>query len=129
MAYGTLPASTACHASQYLFAAVYDGHEGSEACDYLSAKLEAVIQPAISRSYRSSCSIQSSRLQADISRIIKSMNQQFLEKSAKEGLDDGSTAVFAILAGRQALIANIGNSRALLCSINNTAGKLIEGED
>jgi serine/threonine protein phosphatase PrpC len=108
---------------------VYDGHEGSEACNHLSAKLEAAIRPTISKSYGSSCSLHTSRLQTDISRTIKSMNKQFLERSAKEGLDDGSTAVFAVLAGRQALIGNVGNSRALLCSVNVTAAKLAQGED
>ncbi len=49
------------------------------------------------------------------------VDASFLQQAAADNLDDGSTAVAALLLGSHLMVANVGNSRAVMCSTNSSS--------
>lgn len=55
-------------------------------------------------------------------RAITVTDAGFLQRARRQGLNDGTTAVFALLCSRRLLIGSIGDSYAVLCGRNASAG-------
>ena len=56
-----------------------------------------------------------------LSEACLDVNRRLTARLRRGGDDDGSTAVFALMAGDQLLVGNVGNSRAILCQRPMTA--------
>jgi len=56
-----------------------------------------------------------------LSEACLDVNRRLTARLTRGGDDDGSTAVFALMAGDQLLVGNVGNSRAILCQRPMTA--------
>jgi hypothetical protein len=107
--------SSSCPRQLITYAAVMDGHEGSRACDYLLRQLYPSVWATVQRWYPSECTLDSRPLQLALTRAMQQLNAAFLRRAEAQSWDDGSTAVVALLTERQLLVANVGNSKALLC--------------
>lgn len=103
-------------------AAVFDGHEGEWASDYLARNLHARVMAAHAARPQgappggSSGALADPTLHGDLVAACRDLNAQLTAALRAQGREDGSTAVFALVAGSQLLVANVGNSRAVLCS-------------
>jgi Protein phosphatase 2C len=51
---------------------------------------------------------------------VVSTDAAFLERARAEGLEGGTTAVFALLCGQRVLVGSIGDSYAILCGCRDT---------
>lgn len=96
--------------------AVYDGHEGDAACQYLTENLHPRIFSALEPVYRRSDVPDTSEVHDAILGAVSEVDQEFLDLARRLGIDVGSTAVAAILVDTQLTLVNVGNSRALLCA-------------
>eukprot|EP01117_Protostelium_nocturnum_P005600 TRINITY_DN2021_c0_g1_i3.p1 TRINITY_DN2021_c0_g1~~TRINITY_DN2021_c0_g1_i3.p1 ORF type:complete len:369 (+),score=109.56 TRINITY_DN2021_c0_g1_i3:651-1757(+) len=95
--------------SNYAFFAIYDGHGGNEAADFLASKLhESIVKDpnfdkdtegAISRGFQST--------EAELHSLY---NQKLLNEKV------GTTACVAIIKDQHLYIANVGDSAAILCT-------------
>eukprot|EP00741_Cyanophora_paradoxa_P010585 tig00020537_g10231.t1 len=85
--------------------AVFDGHGGAECAQYMKTHLHANI-------------IRSGSFRGDIPKAVKEAytrtDRQFLDTLGKKGIECGSTAVTAILHGKTLVVANVGDSRAIM---------------
>jgi serine/threonine protein phosphatase PrpC len=114
---------------------VYDGHEGSAVSELLSNQLHTAVKSAVEAAWGTRCTLlQNPTLQNSLTAAAQSINEGFLAAARRHKLqagsssnstsghgrewdgDDGSTAVFAVIAGKQVLVGNVGNSRAVLCT-------------
>jgi len=133
-------------------ASVYDGHEGSAVSELLSSQLHPAVTAAVQTAWRSSCTLlQNPALQNALTAAAHSINARFLaaarqhqqqqkdrgsspatsasgRKMREWDADDGSTAVFAVIAGQQLLVGNVGNSRAVLCTAasSSSSSRLVD---
>ncbi len=106
-------------------AAVFDGHGGQAASQFLADSLQQQLLAATGAHMRTAqgCSLllpngsASITLQQALTNVVLAANAHFLRRARQAGLDDGSTAVFALVAGQQLLVGNVGNSQALLCYV------------
>ncbi len=105
--------------SDVLVCAVFDGHRGPEASDFLAAHLERLLR----KHWTSSTSA------ADLlTRALQSAEDEFRvicdrrNASTSQPLYPGTTALCMALHGRSLTVANIGDSRAMLCR----AGRAID---
>lgn len=113
-----LPLRNRClNTSHISVLAVYDGHEGAMASEYLTRILHHKLRRAVLASYQSTCSLHTPKLHKAITHVTQRINRSILKEAKQRGIPDGSTAVFGMVAAEQLLIGNIGNSRALLCSL------------
>lgn len=120
--------------------AVYDGHGGAGASQYLADHLHVHLLHGTHAALAASpdCCLNSSAVQHAWSEAMHAANQQLLRRPQLRGgggaaaaqlpggVDDGSTAVVALMAGQQLLVANIGNSRALICQLPPPGGSGID---
>lgn len=91
------------------FFGIYDGHGGRLAADFIKSRLHNNLrnQPA----YRESdfaAALRAAFLQTD---------KEFLVKARKEGLADGCTALCIINHGTRFVVANVGDTRAVLARV------------
>jgi serine/threonine protein phosphatase PrpC len=127
--------------------AVYDGHDGSAASNMLSQDLHTVLYSSAAAVWASKCSLHAPVLQAAVTAAAQRLNNAFLTrarqaasgKTSGSSSNDaqssllqppwdghgGSTAVFAMLAGQQVLIGNVGNSKAILCSSSSSSSSSV----
>jgi len=88
------------------FFAVYDGHYGSKAAQYLSEKLHKSIEKIMAMP-----EIDPHKAITDSFSLI---DKEFLKEASQKLWNDGSTAVVAIILQDKIYIANTGDSRAVL---------------
>lgn len=85
---------------------VFDGHGGPNAADYVRSNLFVNL-------------MSSHKFISDLPKAITEAYEwtdgQYLKAEANHNRDDGCTAVTAILIGKRLLVANVGDSRAVLC--------------
>eukprot|EP00200_Dunaliella_tertiolecta_P008380 CAMPEP_0202379020 /NCGR_PEP_ID=MMETSP1127-20130417/22137_1 /ASSEMBLY_ACC=CAM_ASM_000462 /TAXON_ID=3047 /ORGANISM="Dunaliella tertiolecta, Strain CCMP1320" /LENGTH=281 /DNA_ID=CAMNT_0048977445 /DNA_START=274 /DNA_END=1118 /DNA_ORIENTATION=- len=85
---------------------IFDGHGGPYAADFVRANLFVNL-------------MQSGKFPADIYGAIKeafeTTDQQYLKQDAQANRDDGCTGVTAFIIGTKLYVANVGDSRAVLC--------------
>ncbi len=88
------------------FFAVFDGHGGARAAEFCASQLHELLaqHPLLetdpATALRDSC---------------RQLDQAWLRSAARLGYDDGSTVVAALIVKGVVHIANIGDSRALIC--------------
>jgi serine/threonine protein phosphatase PrpC/tRNA A-37 threonylcarbamoyl transferase component Bud32 len=90
----------------WTLAAVFDGHRGSEAAQYLASNLEQHIQ----RAWSSSSSCEDLLIQS-----LKDADEAFRRTCNCSRTFPGSTATVAMFYNDRLCIANIGDSRAVMC--------------
>lgn len=116
-----------------LVAAVFDGHRGCEASDFLASNFESVLREI----WTESASPESLLYDALI--LSEERFEQFCRESNTTGRKArfaGTTALSVLLCGTKLCVANVGDSRAILCrdgkafplSIDHTANMESERE-
>jgi serine/threonine protein phosphatase PrpC len=90
----------------WTLAAVFDGHRGSEAAQYLASNLEQHIQ----RAWSSSSSCEDLLIQS-----LKDADEAFRRTCNCSRTFPGSTATVAMFYNDRLCVANIGDSRAVMC--------------
>eukprot|EP00475_Leptophrys_vorax_P000448 TRINITY_DN10246_c0_g1_i2.p2 TRINITY_DN10246_c0_g1~~TRINITY_DN10246_c0_g1_i2.p2 ORF type:complete len:290 (+),score=23.01 TRINITY_DN10246_c0_g1_i2:317-1186(+) len=85
---------------------VFDGHGGSRAAEYVKEHLfrNLIDHPAFI-----------SDTKAAITETFKATDDAYLETDNGQNRDAGSTASTAVLMGRRLLVANVGDSRTVVC--------------
>lgn len=85
---------------------VFDGHGGSNAAEYVKANLFINL-------------VQHSKFGTDarlaLAEAYENTDCQYLKHDSSSSRDDGCTAVTAVLLGQRLVVANVGDSRAVLC--------------
>jgi serine/threonine protein phosphatase PrpC len=89
----------------YSLFAIYDGHGGDRAALYLAENFPPLLDQKLSR-----CS---DAVQAIIEAVEES-ETNFLTQSTQNQMDDGSTLVCALIKGTKLIVANVGDSEAVL---------------
>lgn len=84
---------------------VFDGHGGNRASDFVSSEL-----PGLLRDHPEIHSHPDRALVAAFERA----DEMWLDRANQQGLDDGSTAIVALVVGRMLYLANLGDCRAVL---------------
>eukprot|EP01027_Heterolobosea_sp_BB2_P008107 GEZU01012036.1.p1 GENE.GEZU01012036.1~~GEZU01012036.1.p1 ORF type:complete len:427 (+),score=65.07 GEZU01012036.1:254-1534(+) len=99
--------------NSFSYFGVFDGHGGSECSALAAEQLHLYIQKDEAVSHD---------LETALHRSIMKLNQYFL----KTPHSSGSTAVVACIRGKELLVANVGDSRAVLCSTNGCEALTID---
>lgn len=126
-----------CGVEGCTLAAVFDGHRGVEASEYLASNIEWHLEDRWADSRGPSDLLRAALLDAD--RAFRRLEDEAWAGSARaaEGAPrrsfPGSTATVALLVGRRLAVANLGDSRAVLCrggrAISLTQDQTAERED
>lgn len=85
---------------------VFDGHGGPNAADFVRTNLF--------NNLMSNVSLRSNTIKA-IAEAYEITDAQYLKQEASANREDGCTAVTAVLIGTRLIVANVGDSRAVLC--------------
>ncbi|KAG8580639.1 hypothetical protein GDO81_007375 [Engystomops pustulosus] len=108
--------------SRLSYYAVFDGHGGSRAARYAAQNLHRNLVKKFPRGEGGSVdkAIKKSLLDA-----FKQTDEEFLKQAAsqKPAWKDGTTALCVLVADNVLYIANLGDSRALLCRMNEETQK------
>eukprot|EP00002_Diphylleia_rotans_P013341 TRINITY_DN2606_c0_g1_i6.p1 TRINITY_DN2606_c0_g1~~TRINITY_DN2606_c0_g1_i6.p1 ORF type:complete len:456 (-),score=112.66 TRINITY_DN2606_c0_g1_i6:1454-2821(-) len=91
---------------------VLDGHGGKQAAEYAQKFLHKNIVSSLLSHARTNPQIDLCQV---IEEAYSKTDSGFLEIAHKKGLHAGSTCVSAIVTNKQILVANIGDSRCILC--------------
>eukprot|EP00270_Netrium_digitus_P019092 TRINITY_DN742_c0_g1_i1.p1 TRINITY_DN742_c0_g1~~TRINITY_DN742_c0_g1_i1.p1 ORF type:complete len:286 (+),score=64.34 TRINITY_DN742_c0_g1_i1:158-1015(+) len=85
---------------------VFDGHGGSRAAEYVKTHLfqNLINHPEFAGDIKTA-----------ISETFRQTDSDYLEVEDGQNRDAGSTASTAVLSGKQLLVANVGDSRAVMC--------------
>lgn len=98
--------------------AIFDGHGGWNTARYASSQLHNII----------SAKLKSPLPKDDPREYLKKLVKDSLKKVNAEvqshNFDDGSTVVLTLLVDEYIVVANIGDSRAVLCDNNNKVTRL-----
>ena len=102
---------------------VFDGHGGQSVSSFLSEQMHLLVSTELcdrtSAAHNLSDLLSSAFRKADV--MIR-QGQGSAPFGANAHSDPGSTAVVALLMGPSVVVANTGNSRALICSSSSTRG-------
>ncbi|MEW5299740.1 MAG: hypothetical protein WDW36_002724 [Sanguina aurantia] len=85
---------------------IFDGHGGPNAADYVRSNLFINIM-----SHQKFVG----DLPGATAEAYESTDTQYMRQDCNSSRDDGCTAVTALLVGQRLLVANVGDSRAVLC--------------
>jgi serine/threonine protein phosphatase PrpC len=91
-----------------IFLGVFDGHSGINCSNYLSNTLPSELQKITKQS---KTSLPSSEV---IEQVFHRTDKQWLDIAKNKSIEDGSTALCLALDGSELVVANCGDSRALL---------------
>ena len=123
----------ACMSDDVLVAAIFDGHRGAEASDFLAANLERLLRLHWT----------SSESAADLlTKTLLSAEDEFRRREERHRASTtqtrfpGTTAVCMLLHGDALTVANVGDSRAMVCrgdraidlTVDQVAGRADERE-
>jgi protein phosphatase 1L len=88
------------------FFGVYDGHGGARAAEYVKQHLfsNLIKHPKFN-----------SDIKAAIAETYNHTDSEFLKADSSQTRDAGSTASTAIIVGERLIVANVGDSRAVIC--------------
>eukprot|EP00798_Chlamydomonas_sp_ICE-L_P014538 gene14538-20578_t len=118
---------------------VFDGHGGPNAADYVRSNffLNLLQHPKFSTNIEAAVGellatvmIQHPKFSTDIQAAVvdtyERTDVQYLRQETSSGRDDGCTGVTAIMVGNRLLVANAGDSRAVLCRGGTAIGMSID---
>ncbi|XP_075425636.1 integrin-linked kinase-associated serine/threonine phosphatase 2C isoform X2 [Ascaphus truei] len=110
------------HISRLSYFAVFDGHGGSRAARYAAHNLHRNLAKKLPQGDGSSMEKAMKRCLLD---AFKQTDEEFLKQAAsqKPTWKDGTTAICVLVADNILYIANLGDSKALLCRINEETQK------
>eukprot|EP00002_Diphylleia_rotans_P018924 TRINITY_DN3658_c0_g1_i4.p1 TRINITY_DN3658_c0_g1~~TRINITY_DN3658_c0_g1_i4.p1 ORF type:complete len:197 (+),score=33.86 TRINITY_DN3658_c0_g1_i4:49-639(+) len=91
---------------------VLDGHAGKEASNFARNHLHRNIIAAVQRQSKQKEPVD---LRAAIEEAFAKTDAEFLEMAHRSGVSAGSTCVSAVVTRDSVLVANIGDSRCILC--------------
>ncbi|XP_063771867.1 integrin-linked kinase-associated serine/threonine phosphatase 2C isoform X1 [Pseudophryne corroboree] len=108
--------------SRLSYYAVFDGHGGSHAAQFAAHNLHRNLVKKLPRGEGSSVDKAIKKCLLD---AFKQTDEEFLKKAAsqKPAWKDGTTAICVLVADNILYIANLGDSKALLCRINEETQK------
>ncbi|XP_075057816.1 integrin-linked kinase-associated serine/threonine phosphatase 2C isoform X4 [Mixophyes fleayi] len=108
--------------SRLSYYAVFDGHGGSHAAQFAAHNLHRNLVKKLPRGEGSSVDKAIKKCLLD---AFKQTDEEFLKKAAsqKPAWKDGTTAICVLVADNNLYIANLGDSKALLCRINEETQK------
>ncbi|KAM8953549.1 integrin-linked kinase-associated serine/threonine phosphatase 2C [Pelodytes ibericus] len=108
--------------SRLLYFAVFDGHGGNRASRFAARTLHHNLLKKLPRGEGSSVEKSMKRCILD---AFKQTDEDFLKQAAsqKPAWKDGTTAICVLVADNILYIANLGDSRAFLCRINEDTQK------
>ena len=89
--------------NKFVFA-VFDGHMGGEASKYLEKHFAVKIEQNGGKEISN---------EENLKETIAEMDVTFLKKSKKRGFSSGSTICTAMIDGKDLIMANVGDSRAV----------------
>eukprot|EP01103_Thecamoeba_quadrilineata_P005364 TRINITY_DN1517_c0_g1_i2.p1 TRINITY_DN1517_c0_g1~~TRINITY_DN1517_c0_g1_i2.p1 ORF type:complete len:165 (+),score=29.03 TRINITY_DN1517_c0_g1_i2:256-750(+) len=90
----------------FSFFAVYDGHGGRRAADYAATNLHKYLCQDPFFGYDPKDALR---------RAILQIEEEFVSIASRENLQDGTTAVIAMILGQKLIVANVGDSEAIIC--------------
>jgi len=93
---------------EWNFFGVFDGHGGSRASSFLKLNLFDNILEQMSQS------TEEDWIKDSLVKSFKVSDKQFLQKTKKDNLEDGSTAIVVVKTATNLIIANAGDCRAVL---------------
>ncbi|PIM98209.1 Serine/threonine protein phosphatase [Handroanthus impetiginosus] len=126
-------------------AAIFDGHGGDEASEMASRKfLDYFSMHAVFTAYKRALPSNNENhetnkvermdhhsllpiLEEALLRTIQDIDSEFSKEALDKGYISGSTATIALLVNGQFLVANVGDSKALLCSEKTASHHDTEG--
>jgi len=115
------------------FFGVYDGHGEKRAAEWAHAKLVDNLMREISSSGTAAAEDRRKALDSCASAAFLRTDAEFLRQALQRGMPDGSTAITCMLqtqpgppAQRRLLVANVGDSRAVLVQRNGSAAAVSE---
>lgn len=95
--------------------AVFDGHGGGKASQFCKENIEDLVYTALlerlSPDGRTDTTTKSSVLDTAITKL----DFKFCAMARERGLADGTTSIIAVTDGKEVVVANVGDSRAVLC--------------
>lgn len=95
-------------------AAVFDGHRGADAAEYLASNLERHLERLWAASESPAALLRDAVADADAA--YRAAEQDAIRRGAEYDTKwPGSTATIAMVVGRHLTVANLGDSRAVLC--------------
>ncbi|KAM9820380.1 integrin-linked kinase-associated serine/threonine phosphatase 2C [Neosynchiropus ocellatus] len=109
------------HISKVSCYAVFDGHGGSRASRFAAENLHKYLIRNFPRGRTDNLDQQMKKCLVD---SFRQMDEEFLKKasSQKPAWKDGCTATCVLVLDRTVYVANLGDSRAVLCRMEETGG-------
>eukprot|EP01124_Arcella_intermedia_P018615 TRINITY_DN2564_c0_g1_i2.p1 TRINITY_DN2564_c0_g1~~TRINITY_DN2564_c0_g1_i2.p1 ORF type:complete len:447 (+),score=86.83 TRINITY_DN2564_c0_g1_i2:120-1460(+) len=92
------------------FVGVFDGHNGARCSKFLAKEVFPTWREAAQHGLEDEI----------ITRMFKDVDKKWLDMAAIEGWKDGSTGICAVLSHGELVVANVGDSRAILCEDGKT---------
>ena len=109
---------------------MYDGHGGQGISQALADEMHLVVANEACVATRHARGSIDLNLSSVLASAFKSVDDHIVHASVAGGnngsgsmKDPGSTAVLALLLGRRLAVANVGNSRAIICSSSSSASE------
>ncbi|EFJ14811.1 hypothetical protein SELMODRAFT_4016, partial [Selaginella moellendorffii] len=95
--------------------AVFDGHIGSQASEFLVQNFEPKLRANLQGSLDASSSKIAGVVKAALEKTIAELESSFLKEAYKNRWPAGSTACVAVVTDEFMVVANVGDSRAIAC--------------
>eukprot|EP00285_Hemiselmis_virescens_P009965 CAMPEP_0173399936 /NCGR_PEP_ID=MMETSP1356-20130122/46397_1 /TAXON_ID=77927 ORGANISM="Hemiselmis virescens, Strain PCC157" /NCGR_SAMPLE_ID=MMETSP1356 /ASSEMBLY_ACC=CAM_ASM_000847 /LENGTH=400 /DNA_ID=CAMNT_0014359753 /DNA_START=238 /DNA_END=1437 /DNA_ORIENTATION=+ len=95
------------------FCGVYDGHAGTRAVNMLKDKLVASLDAGLNGMDFS----RTAEVDRVIKRVVCQLDDVFVQEAKEHKWHDGSTATTVMIKGTQLVVANVGDSRTILCRL------------
>jgi serine/threonine protein phosphatase PrpC len=99
------PSSSSSSSSQYNLYAVYDGHGGSKAAAFMEERFPAAVEKFAA---------ESDDVEQIVRKAVAEMEDEFVKMAKADQLDDGTTMVCALISNGKLVVANVGDSEAIL---------------
>ncbi|KAF4103718.1 protein phosphatase, Mg2+/Mn2+ dependent, 1Lb [Onychostoma macrolepis] len=99
---------------------IFDGHGGETAAEYAKSHLPAMLRQQLQR-YEKQKENSALTPQSILKQQILDMDKEILEKLSASYDEAGTTCLVALLSEKELTVANVGDSRAVLCDKDGNA--------
>ncbi|KTG00212.1 hypothetical protein cypCar_00021871 [Cyprinus carpio] len=99
---------------------VFDGHGGETAAEYAKSHLPVMLRQQLQR-YEKQKENSAVTRQSILKQQILNMDKEILEKLSASYDEAGTTCLVALLSEKELTVANVGDSRAVLCDKDGNA--------